>query len=86
MNITTHLPFNVSGTEYRVCTDIARRQAEGFKKYGTTVAQNPLNLRQWLQHAYEETLDQAIYLRRAIEQLDASGLCAAPNPPAPPQP
>lgn len=59
-----------SGTEARVCADIARRQQLGIAKYGTTVAKNPLELREWLQHAYEEMLDQVIYLRRAIEELD----------------
>jgi hypothetical protein len=42
----------------------------GIKKYGTTVAENPLSLREWLQHAYEETLDNAVYLRRAIAEID----------------
>ena len=58
------------GTEARVCADIARRQQVGIKKYGTTVEGNPLSLRQWLQHTYEEVLDQAVYLRRSIEELD----------------
>lgn len=58
------------GTEGRVCEDIARRQALGIAKYGTTVEANPLALRAWLQHAYEEALDQAVYLRRAMEELD----------------
>lgn len=62
--------MNVSGTERRVCEDIAARQQLGIAKYKTTVADNPLTLRQWLQHAYEEVLDQAIYLRRAIEEID----------------
>lgn len=60
----------MTGTEARVCADIAERQALGIRKYGTTVEDNPLTLRQWLQHAYEETLDQAVYLKRAIEELD----------------
>ena len=59
-----------TGTEARVCADIAARQALGVRKYGVTVEANPLPLRDWLQHAYEETLDQAVYLRRAIEQID----------------
>ena len=67
MTTTTPTP---TGTEARVCADIAQRQALGVKKYGTTVEDNPLTLRAWLQHAYEETLDQAIYLRRSIEQID----------------
>ena len=61
---------NTTGTEARVCADIAKRQALGINKYGCTVATNPLELREWLQHAYEEALDQAIYLKRAIEEID----------------
>lgn len=62
--------MTATGTEARVCEDIARRQQFGLGKYPTTVEQNPGNLRYWLQNAYEETLDKAIYLRRAIEELD----------------
>lgn len=60
-----------TGTEARVCADIARRQQFGLSKYGKTVADNPLSLREWLVHAYLESADKTIYLRRAIEQLDA---------------
>ena len=59
------------GIEASVCIEIARRQEMGIAKYGTTVADNPLSLRQWLQHAFEEALDQAIYLKRAIAEIDA---------------
>lgn len=59
-----------SGIEKEVCEDIARRQQLGIAKYGTTVANNPLELKQWLQHAYEETLDKAVYLKRAIAEID----------------
>lgn len=59
------------GIEANVCLDIGSRQEMGIAKYGTTVADNPLSLRQWLQHAYEETLDKAIYLKRAIAEIDA---------------
>ena len=54
--------MNATGTESRVCADIAERQAKGVAKYGITVEANPLPLRAWLQHAYEECLDQAIYM------------------------
>ena len=60
----------LSGTELRVCQLIAERQMRGIEKYGTTVSDNPLPLRAWLRHALEECLDQAIYLQRAIEELD----------------
>ena len=59
-----------SGTEARVCLDIMVRQQRGIAKYGTTVEDNHLTLKEWLQHAYEETLDQANYLKRAIVEID----------------
>jgi len=62
--------YTPTGTEAAVCADIARRQAFGIKKYGTTVAENPLSLKEWLQHALEETYDKAIYLKRAIQQIE----------------
>lgn len=59
-----------TGTELQVCEDIARRQHMGINKYGTTVAENPLALREWLQHLYEEQLDACVYTKRCIEELD----------------
>ena len=63
-------PTMPTGVEAAVCEDIAKRQQLGIPKYGVTVADNPLNLREWLQHAYEETLDQAVYLKRAMAEID----------------
>ncbi len=63
--------MTATGTEARVCADIAARQAKGIAKYGKTVEGNPLTQREWLQHAYEECLDQAVYLRRLIEAMGA---------------
>lgn len=60
-----------TGTEARVCADIARRQQLGLAKYGTSVEANPLALRAWLTHLYEELLDAAIYCRRNIEDIDS---------------
>jgi len=60
----------IEDTEALVCVDIRYRQQMGIKKYGTTLAGNQLPLREWLVHAYQETLDQALYLRRAIQEID----------------
>ena len=65
------------GVEALVCADIARRQQQGIAKYGVTVADNPLTLSQWLQHAYEETLDLAIYLKRALVEMNRLNELAA---------
>ena len=74
--------MTIKDTETEVCADIKRRQELGIAKYGTTVAGNPLELRQWLQHAYEEKLDDAVYMKRAIQQLDKiidAGVASAIN-------
>ena len=65
-----------TGTEAKVCDLIAQRQRLGVNKYGTTVAANPLSLRQWLVHQQEELADALVYCTRAIDELDASGAAA----------
>lgn len=73
------IELEVSGTEAAICKDIASRQQVGIKKYGTTVRANNLSLRQWLQHSYEEKLDDIVYMRRAIEEIDAEEVLKAAN-------
>lgn len=63
-----------TGIEAMVAADIAARQRLGILKYGTTVAGNPLPLREWLEHAYQESLDLPIYLKRAIEEMDVNAI------------
>ena len=53
-----------------VRADLLRRSEIGIAKYGVTLDRTDLGLRDWLQHAYEETLDQANYLKRAIMEID----------------
>ena len=68
------LQLQAQGTEKRLCELIAHRQELGIAKYGQTVAENPLELSKWLQHALEETCDLAVYLLRAKEKLESSRL------------
>jgi len=49
---------------------LLQRSIVGLAKYGVTTDNNPLPLRDWLQHALEETLDLANYLQAAISKLD----------------
>lgn len=53
-----------------VRADLRNRSQRGIKKYGTTLDRTDLSLRDWLQHAYEESLDKCLYLKRAIKELD----------------
>ncbi len=64
-------PAGPTGVEKQVCDLIAQRQKFGLGKYGVSVADNPLALREWLEHALLETLDKAIYLQRAINEIDS---------------
>lgn len=50
--------------------DLLARSNIGMAKYGVTLARTDLTLRDWLQHAYEEALDLANYLKRAIKEID----------------
>lgn len=52
-----------------VRADLLRRQQLGYKKYGGTLAENPAQLHEKLQHAYEESLDLCNYLKWIIMQL-----------------
>lgn len=76
--------FAPSGTEALVCADleqrgaysgvaedIADRQQLGLRKYGVSLADARLSPKQTLQHAYEEALDLANYLKRLIVLLDS---------------
>lgn len=53
-----------------VCGDLERRSEYGIKKYGTSLERRDLSLRDWLNLAYEECLDQANYLKRAMMEMD----------------
>lgn len=53
-----------------VRADLLKRSQLGIKKYGTTLDRTDLSIRDWFQHAYEETLDQANYLKRCIMDMD----------------
>lgn len=52
-----------------VIADLERRSLLGQEKYGTTMSDNPLSLKEWLIHAYEENLDRGLYLKAAINKL-----------------
>jgi hypothetical protein len=51
-----------------VMFDLASRAERGVKKYNTTLGEN--NHQNMLQHAYEEALDLAQYLKKEITTLN----------------
>jgi hypothetical protein len=53
-----------------IIKDLIDSDKKGVEEYGTTVDREDYNLKEWLQHAYEETLDTAKYLAAAIKKLE----------------
>lgn len=50
----------------QVINDIQQREQKGIETYGTTMDREDLTQDQWLQHAYEESLDFCIYLKKLL--------------------
>lgn len=50
--------------------DLLKRSQVGIKKYGVTLDRNDLSLKEWLEHAYQECLDQANYLKKSIMEYE----------------
>jgi hypothetical protein len=46
--------------------DLKAREVRGLKEYGTTMDRTDLSQDEWLQHAYEEALDLALYLKKLL--------------------
>lgn len=55
-----------------VITRLLERSRAGQKKYGSDLTRSDLALRDWLEHALEEAMDFALYLQRAITELEAA--------------
>ena len=50
----------------QVINDIKARELKGIETYGTTMDRTDLTQDQWLQHAYEESLDFCVYLKKLL--------------------
>lgn len=59
-----------SNTTRRIHEDLIASDKKGYEEYGVTVDRKDYTQEDWLRHAYEEVLDTAKYLKRA---LDTSG-------------
>ena len=55
-----------------VQADLFERESRGLQKYNTTVDRTDLTEVHWLQHAYEEALDMAVYLKKIIQDKKLS--------------
>lgn len=55
-----------------VIDDLVAREERGKAKYNTTMDRTDLTHQEWLQHAYEEALDMALYLKKAMQTNEQS--------------
>jgi hypothetical protein len=55
----------------QVIAELEARELKGMQTYGTTLDRQDLTRSEWLQHAYEEALDLALYLKKLKIEEDA---------------
>lgn len=55
----------------KVVAELEARELKGLDTYGTTLDRTDLTRSEWLQHAYEEALDLALYLKKLKIEEDA---------------
>jgi hypothetical protein len=52
-----------------VRNQLLERSKVGINKYGVTLDRTDLTLLDWLEHAKQESMDQVLYLERAIQEI-----------------
>jgi hypothetical protein len=54
---------------FKIAELLRSRSETGIRKYGTTLDRTDLEVKQWIDHAIEESLDHALYLMKLKEEL-----------------
>ncbi len=49
-----------------VVIDLIMREKKGYSEYKQTMDRTDLTQKEWIQHAYEEALDLALYLKKIM--------------------
>lgn len=57
---------NMSRIEDEVCKKIQQRAAVGKAKYGVTMEEEVLSIREWLNHLQQELMDAAVYVEKLL--------------------
>ena len=52
-----------------VVKQFKERSRIGIEKYNTTLAENNLNLLEWLEHLKQELMDATLYVERAQQEV-----------------
>tara|TARA_Y100001938_G_scaffold147247_1_gene228032 strand:+ start:567 stop:749 length:183 start_codon:yes stop_codon:yes gene_type:complete len=56
----------MSAIEDAVCEKIKARSDVGKEKYGVTMEEEILSIREWLVHLQEELMDAAVYVEKLL--------------------
>lgn len=54
---------------YKIAYLLKVRSENGIRKYGVTMDRTDLTVKEWIDHAIEESLDHALYLQRIKDAL-----------------
>ena len=65
-----HTGDNLSKVEDNVCKKIKARSDVGKAKYGVTMEEEVLSVREWLVHLQEELMDAAVYVEKLLEMVE----------------
>ncbi len=60
----------MSAIEDAVCEKIKARSDVGKKKYGVTMEEEILSMREWLIHLQEELMDAAVYVEKLLGMVE----------------
>jgi hypothetical protein len=60
----------MSAIEDEVCNKIKARSEVGKEKYGVTMEEEILSMRQWLVHLQEELMDAAVYVEKLLGMIE----------------
>lgn len=61
---------NMSRIEDEVCKKIQQRAEIGKKKYGVTMEEEVLSIREWLNHLQQELMDASVYVEKLLELVE----------------
>ena len=60
----------MSKIEDEVCNKIKARANVGKEKYGVTMEDEVLSIRQWLNHLQQELMDGAVYVEKLLGMVE----------------
>jgi|TARA_R100001440_G_scaffold36015_1_gene55129 hypothetical protein len=60
----------MSAIEDEVCKKIQARSDVGKEKYGVTMEEEVLSIRQWLVHLQEELMDATVYIEKLLGMVE----------------